>query len=91
MSHPWLRFGADLLGPIKKTQLPRPPAHREIFVEVVDDKTRYADWDNRGDIKAELKVDLIMLLAKIIIRNSKKAKLKRSDAYSGPFRSLIPV
>ena len=31
--------------------------------EVVDDKTRYTDWDNREDIKAELKVDLIMLLA----------------------------
>jgi type I restriction enzyme R subunit len=30
---------------------------------VVDDKTRYTDWDNREDIKAELKVDLIMLLA----------------------------
>ncbi len=31
--------------------------------EVVDDKTRYTDWDNREDIKAELKVHLIMLLA----------------------------
>ena len=30
---------------------------------VVDDKTKYTDWDNREDIKAELKVDLIMLLA----------------------------
>ena len=29
----------------------------------VDDKTKYTDWDNREDIKAELKVDLIMLLA----------------------------
>ncbi len=31
--------------------------------DVVDDKTKYTDWDNREDIKAELKVDLIMLLA----------------------------
>lgn len=31
---------------------------------VVDDKTKYPDWDQRDDIKAELKVDLIMLLAK---------------------------
>ena len=31
--------------------------------EVVDDKTKYTDWDNREDIKAELKVDLIILLA----------------------------
>lgn len=31
--------------------------------DVVDDKTKYTDWDNREDIKAALKVDLIMLLA----------------------------
>lgn len=31
--------------------------------DVVDDKTKYTDWDKREDIKAELKVDLIMLLA----------------------------
>lgn len=30
---------------------------------VVDDKTKYTDWNQRDDIKAELKVDLIMLLA----------------------------
>tara|TARA_Y100000758_G_scaffold297770_1_gene258127 strand:+ start:49 stop:360 length:312 start_codon:yes stop_codon:yes gene_type:complete len=31
---------------------------------VVDDKVRYTDWNQREDIKAELKVDLILLLAK---------------------------
>ena len=31
---------------------------------VVDDKVRYTDWSQREDIKAELKVDLILLLAK---------------------------
>ena len=31
---------------------------------VVDDKAKYTDWSKRADIKAELKVDLIMLLAK---------------------------
>jgi type I restriction enzyme, R subunit len=31
--------------------------------EVVDDKARYTDWDRRDDIKAELKADLIILLA----------------------------
>ncbi|MCD6432843.1 MAG: type I restriction endonuclease subunit R, partial [Sulfurimonas sp.] len=31
--------------------------------KVVDDKTSYTDWNNRDDIKAELKVDLIILLA----------------------------
>jgi len=32
--------------------------------EVVDDIAKYTDWSQRDDIKAELKVDLIMLLAK---------------------------
>ena len=31
---------------------------------VVDDKAKYTDWSQRADIKAELKVDLIILLAK---------------------------
>ncbi len=30
---------------------------------VVDDKAKYTDWSQRDDIKAELKVDLIILLA----------------------------
>lgn len=30
---------------------------------VVDDKAKYTDWSQRGDIKAELKADLIILLA----------------------------
>jgi len=30
---------------------------------VVDDKAKYTDWSKRDDIKAELKADLIMLLA----------------------------
>ena len=29
----------------------------------MDDKAKYTDWSMRDDIKAELKVDLIMLLA----------------------------
>ncbi|MEI6640112.1 MAG: type I restriction enzyme endonuclease domain-containing protein [Chlorobium sp.] len=31
--------------------------------EVVDDKAKYIDWSHRNDIKAELKADLIILLA----------------------------
>jgi len=31
--------------------------------KVVDDKSRYPDWDHRDDIKSELKADLIILLA----------------------------
>ena len=31
--------------------------------KVVDDKTKYTDWNQRDDIKAELKADLIILLA----------------------------
>ena len=30
---------------------------------IVDDKAKYTDWDSRDDIKAELKVDLILVLA----------------------------
>jgi len=32
--------------------------------KVVDDKAKYTDWNARDDIKAELKADLIILLAK---------------------------
>jgi type I restriction enzyme R subunit len=31
--------------------------------KVVDDKAKYTDWSEREDIKAELQVDLILLLA----------------------------
>jgi type I restriction enzyme R subunit len=31
--------------------------------DVVDDKAKYTDWSKRDDLKAELKVDLIILLA----------------------------
>ena len=31
--------------------------------KVVDDKAKYTDWNHRNDIKAELKADLIVLLA----------------------------
>lgn len=31
--------------------------------EIVDDKARYTDWASREDIKAELKMDLILILA----------------------------
>ena len=31
--------------------------------KVVDDKAKYTDWSGRDDIKAELKVDLILILA----------------------------
>lgn len=31
--------------------------------KIVDDKSKYTDWSHRADIKAELKVDLILLLA----------------------------
>jgi len=30
---------------------------------IVDDKAKYTDWNQRDDIKAELKVDLILVLA----------------------------
>ncbi|WP_273207699.1 type I restriction endonuclease subunit R [Marinobacter subterrani] len=36
----------------------------EAVKSVVDDKVKYTDWNQRDDIKAELKVDLILLLGK---------------------------
>ena len=30
---------------------------------IVDDKSKYTDWANRSDIKSELKMDLILVLA----------------------------
>ena len=30
---------------------------------MVDDKSKYTDWVNRSDIKAELQMDLILILA----------------------------
>jgi type I restriction enzyme R subunit len=30
---------------------------------IVDDKAKYTDWSRREDIKAELKVDIILVLA----------------------------
>ena len=35
----------------------------KVVKTVVDDKAKYTDWSKREDIKAELKVGLIMLLA----------------------------
>ena len=31
--------------------------------KIVDDKSKYTDWAKRDDIKAELKMDLILILA----------------------------
>jgi len=44
------------------------PEEKLIFLSkavkaIVDDKAKYTDWNQRDDIKAELKVDLIILLA----------------------------
>ena len=36
---------------------------RRCLGKIVNDKARYTDWANRDDIKAELKVDLILVLA----------------------------
>ena len=44
------------------------PEEKNLFLakkicELVRDKTKYADWSNRGDIKAELQADIIIVLA----------------------------
>lgn len=38
-------------------------AHSKEVKKIVDDKSKYTDWAQREDIKAELKVDLILILA----------------------------
>ena len=35
---------------------------KEIY-KIVSDKTKYADWVNKGNIRAELQCDIIILLA----------------------------
>jgi len=48
------------------TQRTTEEKYKEMAVRIkslVDDKTKYTDWDCRDDIKAELKMDLILLLA----------------------------
>jgi type I restriction enzyme R subunit len=48
--------------------------------DVVDDKAKYTDWSQRDDIKAELKVDLIILLAKF-----KYPPVSRDEVYKEIF------
>lgn len=47
---------------------------------VVDDKARYTDWSKREDIKAELKVELIILLA-----NNDYPPIDRDEVYKEIF------
>ncbi|MBD3668545.1 MAG: type I restriction endonuclease subunit R [Kangiella sp.] len=47
---------------------------------VVDDKAKYTDWSKREDIKAELKADLILLLAK-----HKYPPVNRDEVYNEIF------
>ncbi|WVM88076.1 DUF3387 domain-containing protein [Halopseudomonas pachastrellae] len=61
---------------------------------MVDDKVRYTDWNQRENIKAELKVDLILLLAKhgyppvdrmkCIKKSSSKRKITRHTEHPCP-------
>ena len=47
---------------------------------LVDDKAKYTDWNHRDDIKAELKVDLILLLDK-----HKYPPVERDEVYQEIF------
>ena len=47
---------------------------------IVDDKAKYTDWNLRNDIKAELKVDLIILLAE-----NKYPPVDRDEVYNEIF------
>lgn len=48
---------------------------------IVDDKASYADWSKRDDIKAELKVDLIILLGE----NDYPPSVDRDEVYQEVF------
>jgi len=48
--------------------------------KIVDDKAKYIDWNNRDDIKADLKVDLIILLA-----NNGYPPIDRDEVYKEIF------
>ncbi len=54
----------------------------EAVKAVVDDKVKYTDWNQRDDIKAELKVDLILLLGK-----HGYPPVDRDEVYKGNFRA----
>lgn len=73
-AHNWLHFfatacedaienknGASVLRKLKPKSESKPI---ERIKKIVDDKSKYTDWANRADIKAALKVDLILVLAK---------------------------
>ena len=60
----------DILEAVAKKYAFNDKFTKEIYKEMsirikalVDDKTKYTDWDSRDDIKAELKMDLILLLS----------------------------
>lgn len=68
----WINFEEkafyDILKDIAKKHWFEYPEDKLIILSkaiktAVDDKTRYTDWDQKDDIKAELKVDLILILA----------------------------
>ena len=52
----------------------------KVVKEIVDDKAKYTDWNASGDIKAELKVDLILVLAK-----HKDPPVDRDEVYNEIF------
>ncbi len=49
--------------------------------KVVDDKAKYTDWNQRDDIKSELKMDLIMLLAE----HGYPPEISRDEVYQDVF------
>jgi hypothetical protein len=52
--------------------------------DVLEDKAKYTDWNNRDDIKAELKVDLILLFAK-----HEFPPIDRNEIYNNIFEQAL--
>ncbi len=64
-------FNDDYLAKIEKIKLPNTKAKllQRLLARAIEDfkktnKAKYTDWSQRDDIKAELKVDLILAMAK---------------------------
>ncbi|NJC25682.1 type I restriction endonuclease subunit R [Neolewinella antarctica] len=55
----------------------------EAMKVIVDDKVRYEDWSERADIKAELKVSLVLLLAEF-----KYPPITNDDVYQKVFEQV---
>ncbi len=65
----------DIYGDDKLTELAK------AIKAIVDDKSKYTDWSNRGDIKAELQVDVLVCMA--------QHKFPPKDHYDEVYKEIL--